>query len=541
MIYKKFCKKYILILIATFFCDNFYSQTNSQIELPDVTTVVDSKTLEAESDSLPDFNDILEKSENSGSVTVELPDIDSDESEIQENSEIQDTEKNVFVEGSAFGGFPNLFVSDFSLFSETDFSPLNVHFNYKNESGFSKNSLNSGFFDSDAIFEISKTITKNNFVWNLNGFYNFFQNGLQNTTKNIYSVNQSDIYGQINFLWNITNHNHLGFDFSTSDYVRYVNITNNGENIEVEDFIKKSNYFFLSPKIFYYWKNSNFRIGIDANYDLDFYKKAYSRAETNADFSWQNDFLKVFSSVGFVIGTNVNSLFTVPFLVGINSSIPVSFSNRKIGLTLEGGLISQKLNLSEFEKFYKFTAFSEFPSETSNWFGRINFNLPIKNFFTANFGATYKQTAFNNGFYIPIYEDEYLKNGFYGYEQKNQKIFATSLGLSYFYKIFSISISWNANWLDVPVFAYAQQANVNFSTSNGDGKWGCDFNLSFLFNGDDKTPFICVNGFYKITDLAQIVVETSDLVKLISQKERVYVGQYKTNSGSATLGLKFNF
>lgn len=534
-------KKYILIFVAVFSYSILFAQTNSQIELPDVTTVVDSKTLEAESDSLPNFNDILEKSENSGSVTIELPDIDSDESEIQENSVSQEPEKTIFVEGLVLGGFPNFFESDFSIFSETEESPLNVHFNYKNESGFSKNSLNSGFFDSDAIFEISKTITKNNFVWNLSGFYNFFQNGLQNTTQNIYSVNQSDVSGQIDFLWNITNQNHFGFNFSANDYVRYANITNNQESLEIEDYIKKSNYFSFSPKILYYWENSSFRIGFDANYDFDFYKKAYSRGETNADFSYQNDFLRVFSNVGFVIGTNVNSLFTAPFLVGINSSIPVSFSNRKIGLTLEGGLISQKINLANFEQSYKFTAFGELPSENSNWFARFYFNLPIKTFFTANFMATYKQTAFNNGFCVPIYEDSYLTNGLYGYEQKNQKIFATSLGLSYFYKIFSISVSWNANWLDLPVFAYAQQANVKFSASNGDGKWGCDFDLAFLFSGDDKTPLICVNGFYKITDLAQIVVETSDLVKLIGQKERVYAGQYKQNGGSATLGMKFNF
>lgn len=530
-------KKYFFSLILFFLSFNFYSQNSSQIELPEVTTIISTETLTVDEKSVPNFSDILEISENSGSVTIKLPKInESENNEI--NFDKKTEEKTIFVEGKVLGGFPNLFLTDFSIFEQKENSPMKIHLNYKNHSGYNFHSLNDAFFDTNVNFDFEKKIENKNFIWNFLGSYNFLENGLQNLAENIHSTNQNEIFVKIDFLSNLPYKNHLGFNFYFQNYMRYSDITN---STNFEELIKKSNYFSFSPDIFYFWENYNFYFKFNAKYDFDFFKKIYSRGQADLDFSWKNDFIKVFSKVGFIAGTNVNSNFVIPFSIGSNFLIPISFSNRKIEFSFEGGLSSQKTNLSDYEKMYKFSVFRKMPSENSNWYGKIKFILPLKNAFSINLNAIYNQTYLQNGNWIPVYESSNLSNGFYGYEQKNQKIFASSLGFSYFYKIFSFSVNWKSNWLEIPILENAQELNLNFSVIDEKDKWGTELNCDFIFTGDEKTPFISLNGFFKLKDSIKLVFESEDLINLFSRKTRKFAGQYCSNGGNASFGVNFNF
>lgn len=530
-------KKYFFSFVLVFLNFNFYSQNSSQIELPEVTTIISAETLTVDEKSLPNFSNLLEISENSGSVTIKLPKIsESENNEI--NFEEKNAEKTIFVEGTVLGGFPNLFLNDFSIFNQKLNSPMKIHLFYENNRKYGFHSLNDAFFDTNANFDFEKKMVNKNFSWNFLGSYKFLENGLQNLTENIHSINQNDVFCKIDFLSNLPYENHLGFNLFFQNYTRYSNLTNSAN---FEEWIKKANYFSFSPDIFYFWEKNNFYLKFNAKYDFELFEKNYSRGQADLNFSWKNDFINVFSNVGFIAGTNINSNFVIPFSVGSSFLIPVNFSNRKIDFSFEGGLFSEKTAPSDYEEKYKFSAFSKMPSENSNWYGKINFILPVKNEFSINLNAIYKQTYLQNGNWIPTYKKSPLLNGFYGYEQKNQRIFASSLGFSYFYKMFSFSANWKSNWLEIPILENAQELNLKFSVIDENDKWGSEFSCDFVFIGDEKTPLISLNGFFKVKDSIKLVLETEDLINLFSAKTRKIAGEYHSNGGTASFGVKFNF
>ena len=89
-------RKYFTICAAlsyglSLFAQN--AQTNDQLELPDVTTVINTENLKVENDALPDFNDVLEVSGESGTVTAVLPDVDNQDTQVDVVTEKSSEEK----------------------------------------------------------------------------------------------------------------------------------------------------------------------------------------------------------------------------------------------------------------------------------------------------------------------------------------------------------------------------------------------------------------------------------------------------------------
>ena len=114
-------RKYFTICAAlsyglSLFAQN--AQTNDQLELPDVTTVINTENLKVENDALPDFNDVLEVSGESGTVTAVLPDVDNQDTQVDVVTEKSTEEKSVFAEGQIGGGYPFLFEGNFSVRQE---------------------------------------------------------------------------------------------------------------------------------------------------------------------------------------------------------------------------------------------------------------------------------------------------------------------------------------------------------------------------------------------------------------------------------------
>jgi len=74
----------------------------------------------------------------------------------------------------------------------------------------------------------------------------------------------------------------------------------------------------------------------------------------------------------------------VPFNAGIDFGFNSSISSRKILMNIEGGIDSYHPLVRELEKQYWFTAVPCLCEETSDWFGNVGLNLPIKDRFTLN-------------------------------------------------------------------------------------------------------------------------------------------------------------
>lgn len=526
----------------------FAQQANNQIELPDLTTVINSDNLKAENDALPDFNEVLEVSGDSGTVSIQLPDVDNQNTQVEAKVQNNKAEKSIFAEGRIGGGYPNLFTGNFSVFRQTGDNPFKVDFNHESAAGYSGNSLNDGFSDASSSMQVQKKVTKDNFVWNINGSYINLENGLQKKAGDIYSYNQNQIFADTSLLWNFPKGHSLEFDLNAKNYNRYANITNSAP---VEDWVKKSTLFAVEPGLIYEWSGKHLNAGTSVNYSMDIYDDAVSRVQMMADFGWKNDYVSIGADAGIVLSNKMNSNIVVPFSLGVQAAIPVKFANRSLSFGVEGGIESSKTDIADLEIQNRFTGFNAIPSEVSDWYGKFNFILPLWNSFTATADVIYKQTAFDNGVWEPGNTNISLVNGLYTYSQNDQQVLASNLSISYFYKMFSASVAWNQNWMDVPYMNYVMKISIIAALTAESGKWGLEGSSDFMFW---DTPAVNVNGFFRITPAVSLVAEASDLINLFGSSNTRKCGyksdgtsdgsgfnQYIERSGSVTFLLRFNF
>lgn len=544
-------RKYFTIFAAltyglSLFAQN--AQTNDQLELPDVTTVINTENLKVENDALPDFNDVLEISGESGTVTVVLPDVDNQDTQVDVVTEKSSEEKSVFAEGQIGGGYPFLFEGNFSVFRQTGDNPFKISFNHDSAAGYAGHSLNDGYFDSLTSMDLEKKLTHKNFEWTVDGSYKRIENGLQNKAEDVSSVNQNLISGNTEILWKLPKGNFIGLGLSAKDYIRYAN---SSSSASLAEWVKQTQVFSLLPVAWYSWKGHGFETGVTADYSLDIYKGALNRGSFTGNFSWENQYVKLYTDVGIVVSNKMNSSFTIPFTVGVSSSIPVNFASRNIALSVEGGCASGRTDIADNEQKFKYAGFDSLAGENSWFYGKLDFVLPVKNAFTSGLNITYKNTAFSNGLYQPIYESTSMTNGLYGYEQKRMQLLHANIDLSYFYKMFSISGNIYGNLFDnIPGEGFLGFA-VNASLSDQKGFWGVDGSFDFKLH---DTPKLDMNGFVRISPSVKLLLQVEDFLYLIKPGAYRYYGyyassivtdpgysQYLDRNGSVTLAMKFNF
>ncbi len=107
-------KRFIIFLGLTFFACTF-SFFAQEIELPDLTTVIDGTSTEELELELPDFSDVVETPADSGKIVPVLPEV-----EIIQNQEVVVTQddanqRQIYAEGVIGGGYPAIFTGDFSV------------------------------------------------------------------------------------------------------------------------------------------------------------------------------------------------------------------------------------------------------------------------------------------------------------------------------------------------------------------------------------------------------------------------------------------
>ena len=228
----------------------------------------------------------------------------------------------------------------------------------------------------------------------------------------------------------------------------------------------------------------------------------------------------------------------VPFTVGIESSFPVYFANRRVSIIAEGGIDSYKPKSYELEEKFKFTNLNWNPTEVSEWYGRFNLNIPLKTSFTGSAGLEYRQTAYENGRWQPVYDDVF---SIYGYEIKDFKVLATDFGLTYHQVLLSLSGNWHSNWMDCAVGENIQTVKFDMNIQEEDSKWGVKVNCMLPINDEMETPLVNAEGFVRVTPSVRAVLSINDVIKLYKGETRKYAGKYEGRGGSAAMLLKFVF
>lgn len=510
------------------------------IELPEVTTVITGESVTAGSDALPDFENLIIPPQDSSKESIILPEVTVSSSSLQKKTDESDYKKDIFAEGKIGGGFPALFTGEFSVFRTATNNPFKIFFSYDSAVGYSGKNLTDGFSDQTVNLYVEKKYSSNNFNWEFGGGYNDFSNGLQNQEKNISKLNQNKYFGNIDFFYELQKNVKLGANFDMDFYNRYADTI----NFEFPSAAVLS----LTPEIYASWSGYGFETSILAEYLFEneiqnvISGDANNRGEISAIVKWENDLFTVDSSVGVIFGNKIGKQSVlVPFSLGVNACFPVYFSNRKVGIYAQGGLESFENRVSKLEQEFKFSSISVMPFETSNWYGKTGFSIPLKESFTGSADFTFKTTAFSNGRLQSVYKKTSMNNGLYGFVCQNITQFASNIEFSYHYKIFSVTGGWKSNWLDVPVLENTHQIFVNLNFQSENSKWGAELQFIQPLEFDYVDSFVNFEGFVKLTSAVRAVISLQDIVKLVKAEPRIYCGDYYGRGGTATFLLKFFF
>lgn len=233
---KKICFAVLILLLVI---KNGFSQN---IELPEVTTVVSGENVIAQEDDLPSFSDVIIIPQKSENEEIILPEVTVSSSDIENKSEQERYQKNIFAEGKIGGGFPTLFTGEFSVFKVTPESPFKIYFLYDSAAGYANHLLTDGFSDQTVNFTVDKGYSKNNLSLNFGGGYNSFSNGLQNLQSEITKINQNQYFGDVDFSYNLQKNIILGAFFDLDFYNRYADALNNN--------VPTALVFSISPLLF---------------------------------------------------------------------------------------------------------------------------------------------------------------------------------------------------------------------------------------------------------------------------------------------------
>lgn len=525
-------KKTVLLIAGAFAAAGMWAQN---IELPEVTTVISGDTEKAGADTLPDFSDVLKLPKGSGGVEPVLPEVQaSDDAEIAEGK-AKPVEKSVYAEGFIGGGYPVFFTGNISVARTVGANPFKFSFEHDSTLGYANHTVTEGYSDRNTKLSVEKKYKKNKLEMGASGYYKSAADGLQGNViegSSEIGLFNRDFYnaaGNISYTFN--NGFSLGAAATANLYNRYPEITSN--------WIEKASFFNIEPELLFRWAGYGFDTGFTFDYDYGAEINKSHRVKFMVDLQWENDYIRAYGNAAAVTGSNVmEKSVIVPFTVGIESSFPVSFANRRFAISAEGGIDSYKPKVGQSEERYKFTTVKTNLTEVSEWYGRFNMNVPIKNSFTATAGFEYRQTAYDNGRWNPVYDNSLP---IYEYSQSDFRGLSTDFGASYHQGIFTISGSWHSNWIDVPADenTHTVKLDVNFQDENS--KWGVDVNFELPINESVETPVLSAEGFVRVTHAVRAVLSLNDCIKLVKGETRHYAGKYEGKGGSAALLLKFVF
>ena len=495
------------------------------IYLPDLTTEVEDKSEIFVPEIEMKLSAEIEIPEGVFSEEIILPE-EKDES-VQETPVII-SPSNLLAGGYLGLGLPGNFKGGFDIFNSTNDNPFFAGMDYDSMNCYNKQKKSEGFFDNSISIHAGKTLNKDKNTFNFFGSFNNIENGFQNKCSESSFYSRSNISGRFYYNRELSK----GFSIATGitgDY--YLRSTDKIEDVQ---------YINFYPEINFVWNYKKICILLNGNYDFTYaYENQIHRGNALLSFSWANDSVIFLADTGIVFGNKIGkNTVQVPFKIYTQCSIPVKFSDNRISLSVEGGMSSEKPEMIQNEWKNSYSAFTQIPGEVSDWYGKLEFFLPVKNVFSLDVNFEYRKTAFGNSFYEPDYLSSPL-NGLYGFHSVDRQIIKTSEHLNYSKGAFSLSGGWISNFDFIPASETEQlvAVSVSYAVEKFDAYGSVQFPLLAL----DSTPLFDVEGSIKVNDSLRIAINAEDIVKLFNGKSRITLGQYSVRTGSASLIMKFNY
>lgn len=527
-------KKYITVAALAAFAVSL--SFADEIELGEVTTLVTNDSNAAEKDAVPDFRNVLNVKPADSKIVPVLPQIeDSGKTGVSQTTTT--STKEIFAQGIVGGGYPVDFFGNLSLYTLGKENRFALKVNHNSSAGYAGKNLEDGYYNRQTGFSFDKAFSADKDLLVISGEYEALGYGLQNNSASASYFNQD--YAAISEIYKHQFNDNfvIGAKFSSNYYDHYQNVSDS--SLFVSD---------LSPLLFVRFHKNSLSAGFTAAYWYDYFSKSQidnaHRGQFLAEAAWTLGNFKLSGDVAAVLSNKMNKGFIlVPFHLGASYSLPVSFSDRNAVFALKGGLNSRKNDVSDLERRFRFAALSVEPYETADWFGSVDFSLPVQNLITIFGLAEFRKTAFDAGVIQPVYSSAGYSsaNGLYGYEMADLTQLKIEGGISYSYEWLTLEGSWKSSWIDLPVLENRQTIKAAASIETENQNYGANASAEFYIGDYDCTPLISFGGFAVISQSAQVLLSIDDVIKLVSASTRDYAGQYVQRGGAATLSIKFNF
>ncbi|WP_407426953.1 hypothetical protein [Treponema sp.] len=548
----------LLFLSTGLFAQNNQNQTvEEEIELPDVTTVVNGKTFTAGKDSVPDYTQILP--ENS-SPEIQLPEMESVKTSknLPENKDTSaQSGKDIYAEGELGAGYPFYFEGDFSIYRASGSSPFEINFNHESAEGFARKKADEGYFTRKTSVNGKKSFIGNIVSHELTAEYKMSDDGLQLKSDSYSDSVKHTISASAGSDWKAQNGVLVSYGADGAWFNRYGEIMKNSTT--TGDYADSTKVLDLNPYFGFGWQGHGFKAmltgfyGLQANFagndnllkaEGSSSSESSHRGQFKLALGWQNETFNVGADGSLIIGTATGSKEVIPAFTGIFDFKTESFTEgRYISFSARGGLNSYQEKIRNLENKYKFSVVPAIPTETTEWFSKITLTVPVLSSFEAKTGFEFKKTAFNNGEWLCLYDEDLRISGLYVTSPDKRTEFNTNLVFSCDFETVKASAEWKSYWKDVPSLEDAQNIKFKLEYQASDAKWNAGTSTNFAFGKNaDNCPDISGWAGLRLASSLSLAFEVNDVIKLFHGTKRTYAdSEYITTSGNAVLLVKFQF
>ena len=530
-----------------------------EIELPDVTTVINGKTFTAGKDSVPDYTEILPEE---SSPKVQLPEME----EVKTSSELPESqkenaqkEKDIYAEGQLGAGYPFYFTGDFSIYRASGNSPFQIDFSHEGAEGFARKLAEEGYFARSTSVYGKKSFFGQYGNHRISAGYKMTDDGLQLNSDSYSDMVKHTISADAGSDWTTDKGLLISYGCDGAWFNRYGQVMKN--SVTYDDFRDSTKVLDLNPYMGFGWQGSGFQTmfkvfyGLQANLaDSDNLLKAehswnsdYSyRGQFQLSASWKNDFVKAYGDGSLIIGTASGTKEITPaFTLGADFTLESFTEGRFITINAKGGIDSYQEKIRNLENKYHFAILPSIPTETSDWFAQLDLNIPIMQEFEVKGGIEFRKTCFDNGLWTVDYDDKNLMGttGLYVISQDDRTEFNSNLGFFAEFERIKAGIKWKSFWIDRPALEEAQKISLSMEYQSLNAKWnaGTAANLAFG-SGSDSCPDFSAWAGIRLAPALSLAFELNDVIKLFGGWSRDYAhSQYIKTSGNAVLKAKFQF
>ncbi len=546
----------LLLLFLTFSFFLFAEEVEEEIELPDVTTVVNGKTFTAGKDSVPDYKKILP--ENSA-PEVQLPEMEgvkttTERPESQER--IFQKEKDIYAEGELGAGYPFYFKGDFSIYRASGNSPFEIDFAHTSAEGFARKKADEGYFARNTGVQGIKSFYGESGKHKLQAEYKMSDDGLQLKSQPYSNMVKHTVSAGFDSDWSLSNGLLISYGADGAWFNRYGEIVKG--SVRSQNFFDGTKILDLNPHVGIGWQGRGFKAMFNAFYgfqgnvaetgnlveiETSSSRESSHRGQFKLDFSWQNDFITAGLDGSLIVGTAIGSKDVLPAFTGRFDFKTEAFTDdRFITLALRGGIDSYQEKIRNLENKYRFAVAPAIPSETSDWFSTINLSVPLFSAFEAKSGFEFKKTVFENGIWQAKYSNA-NSTGLYLISSGERTEFNTNLGFYADFQTIKAGAEWKSYWKDLPALEDRQKIKFTLEYQREDAKWNAGTSTAFTFGGDaDKCPDISAWAGIRLASALSLAFEVNDVIKLFHGTSRDYAhSEYITTSGNAVLLAKFQF